>query len=158
MTLDGGPGTPGTPSASGTSGEVVPVVRDRLTGVAAGSGVCADCARELRVRVFEVQAPDSARRVLGRRCAARATGWAAGRLEREVERAARLVVLEGRRVVVADLFPVLAGAVYPQALWDVLSTAVGEDRWWDGRGPAHDGMYPDWQSYVQAMLTQRAST
>jgi hypothetical protein len=67
-----------------------------LTGITLGSGQCDRCGRELG-RVFGVRWPDGTEQTLGRRCAAKATGWAAGAVEREAARLRRLAERDERR-------------------------------------------------------------
>lgn len=67
-----------------------------LTGITATSGQCDRCGRELG-RIFGVRWPDGSEQNLGRRCAAKATGWAAGAVEREAARLRRLAERDARR-------------------------------------------------------------
>ena len=67
-----------------------------LTGITLDNGQCDRCHRELG-RVFSVRWPAGAEQTLGRRCAAQATGWAAGAVEREAARLRWLAEREVRR-------------------------------------------------------------
>jgi len=67
-----------------------------LTGITSTQGQCEACGRELG-RVFTVRYTDGTIAELGRRCAAKATGWAAGAVEREVNRLAWVAARDARR-------------------------------------------------------------
>jgi hypothetical protein len=67
-----------------------------LTGITHDAGQCDRCGRELG-RIFGVRWPDGTEQSLGRRCAAKATGWAAGAVEREAARLRWLADRDARR-------------------------------------------------------------
>ena len=72
-----------------------------LTGIAKGAGQCDCCSRRITQRVFEVEHPTLGTANLGRRCAAKATGYQATAIERELARIARMAELDRRRDIVA---------------------------------------------------------
>jgi hypothetical protein len=67
-----------------------------LTGITSEQGQCDACGRELG-RVFSVRYQNGTEGTLGRRCAAKATGWAVGAVEREANRTAWLAARDEKR-------------------------------------------------------------
>ena len=142
-----------------------------LTGIGHTSGSCEACGRELTQRVFQVDWPDGTQELLGRRCAAKATGYAAGAVERAAAIAARLIEHDARRETIRKAFPALvaardeAAAAYLAAraagintetlpyskAATLIGTAVAEDSWWGGRGWT---AYPSWQAYLTECSTR----
>jgi hypothetical protein len=118
----------------------------KLTGITKGEGQCECCSRALTQRVFEVSHPAHGAVALGRRCAAKATGYKPNAVERAAAAAARWAELETRRAVVAAAYPAM------DVNGHVLSTAVTTDCWWGGRGWA---AYSTWAEYVDT-CTARA--
>lgn len=115
----------------------------RLTGITRGSGSCDRCSRELTQRVFAVtHKVTGAELFLGRRCAAKATGYPTNAVERQVMIALRIAEVDRRQAIVAAAFPVSAAAEYPAAEYHLVSTAVTEDMFWGGR---RDG---GWRDYL----------
>lgn len=62
----------------------------KLTGITAGAGQCDCCGRAITVRRFQVRYTDGTEATLGRACCAKATGYAAARMDREAEATRRL--------------------------------------------------------------------
>jgi hypothetical protein len=145
-----------------------------LTGIAKGAGQCDCCSRRITQRVFEVSHPTLGVAALGRRCAAKATGYPATAIERELARIARMAELDRRRDIVATEFPELAAAyeacaaAYRQAVADgrnpeaaraltwsseveIFQTAYQVDCWWGGRGWA---AYDTYGEYITECLTR----
>lgn len=146
----------------------------KLTGIDAQTGQCDCCSRQLTQRVFQVAHPDHGALSLGRRCAAKATGWAASAIEREQARIVRLAEVARRREIIAAERPVFAGHLADMLAWQALtdeqrrnasrrdwdaayghlselfSTAATEDSWWGGRGWT---AYATWVEYVDAHLS-----
>ncbi len=102
----------------------------RLTGIERAAGSCDACGRELTQRVFSVvdKATGTVALELGRRCAAKATGYPANAIERQVAVAAR--------------FPTFAAAEYPALEYHLCATAATEDMWWNGG--RRDGQWVDY--------------
>lgn len=119
----------------------------RLTGIQHAKGACENCGRELTVRVFQVAYPDGSVQSLGRRCAAKATGYKPNLVEREAARAARLAETARRRAIVL--------AAYPGLDPTIASKAACNDGWWGAR--LDPRCYGTWQDYVEAMLARKAS-
>jgi hypothetical protein len=66
-----------------------------LVGISAAEGqTCQDCGRELTARMFQVRTAEGHLLVLGRRCAAYATGYPTSRLEHEARRIALLDAMD----------------------------------------------------------------
>ncbi len=115
----------------------------RLTGITRGSGNCDRCARELTQRVFAVTHKVTGDELfLGRRCAARATGYPTNAVERQVMIALRTAEVERRRAIVAEAFPESAAAEYPAVEYHLFWTSITEDMFWGGR---RDG---EWRDYL----------
>ena len=114
-----------------------------LTGVQAEQGGCDCCARRITQRVFHVHHDTYGDMLLGRRCAARATGYAVNRLERAEAGARRGIVMAARRALVLAAYPSVASdlAAYEGGtpafeiagigLVHRVRTAITEDRMWD---------------------------
>ena len=150
---------------SSTSAPVHVLGTATLTGIGYTTGNCEACGRELTQRVFQVRYPDGTEVLLGRRCAVKATGYAAGAVEREATAAARRDVLAARMATVQETFPLLVAArdkaaaaymaardngVNPETLpysaaASLLGTVVAEDSWWGGRGWT---AYDSWSEYL----------
>lgn len=118
----------------------------KLTGITKGEGQCECCSRALTQRVFEVSHPAHGAVALGRRCAAKATGYKPNAVEKAAAQAARLTECARRREIVAAAYPTM------DPFGDVPSTAVTTDCWWGGRGWA---AYATWAEYIDA-CTARA--
>ncbi len=115
----------------------------RLTGITRGAGNCDRCARELTQRVFAVTHKTTGEELfLGRRCAARATGYPTTAVERQAMMALRLAEVDRRQAIVAADFPESAAAEYPTAAYHLFWTAVTEDMFWDGRRAG------EWRDYL----------
>lgn len=143
----------------------------QLTGIGYTESSCECCARRITQRVFQVQHPRHGIALLGRRCAAKATGYKPNAIERAAEAAARTLELDRRRAIVADSYPALAEAQTHRiaamaqaradgfegsyAGWtresDLFSTAVTEDAWWGGRGYS---AYATWAEYLDNCLAR----
>lgn len=142
----------------------------RLTGITQTSGQCDCCTRPLTQRVFAViDTSTGTEYALGRRCAAKATGYAPNAVEREARIAARLVEIDRRRKVIAAAFPTVAAAwaardveyarvkaaghstdrVYGTQAAHVGDTALCEDAWWGGHNRT---AYATWQGYITANI------
>lgn len=90
--------------------------------------MCADCDRELTARLFTVTCvATGAVRVVGARCAAKATGFKVNALEREIRRVARMAETARRRAVLAAEY----GATIDPAVGSVFTEAVVWDEMWD---------------------------
>lgn len=131
----------------------------RLTGITRTSGQCDACSRELTQRVFSVAHKVTGETLdLGRRCAAKATGYPTTRVEREAAVALRVAEVARRREVIAAEFPAVAQAWAERPYGEYGSqaailgeTAATEDMWWNGRG----GAYATWQEYLTTNLDAR---
>lgn len=115
----------------------------RLTGIVKTAGECEACSREITQRVFVVANAAGAELGLGRRCAAKATGYAANAVEREAARAARLAEVNRRYAIIA--------AEFPHVDDDLRMVAATEDAWWGGRGNSRG----TWQEYLAHHSAQR---
>lgn len=138
-----------------------------LTGITAGAGQCDCCTRRVTQRVFQVAHPDHGAAHLGRRCAAKATGYPTTAVERMAARAVRRAEITRRRVTVAAEYPDLAAdwadfealcrarraegydpSQIRQPVGALLfQEATIEDSWWGGRGRT---AYPDYHAYIAA--------
>lgn len=142
-----------------------------LTGITPGAGQCDCCSRRITQRVFEVSHPRHGLAQLGRRCAAKATGYAASAIERELARVARCAEIARRRAIIAAAYPIFTQVYADMLAWQGMSdeernaapdrhpgadymrlyerftTAATVDCWWGGRGYA---AYATWQEYVEA--------
>ncbi len=142
----------------------------RLTGITSTTGQCDCCTRNLTQRVFAVAHKTTGGELtLGRRCAAKATGYAVTAVEREARIAARLAEIKHRTAIVATAYPHIAAAwaardaacsrlraagrdttsCYGDHTAIVGSTAVTEDRLWSGRDTTRFG---NWRAYLDANL------
>jgi hypothetical protein len=129
----------------------------RLTGITSTSGQCDACSRELTQRVFSVAHKTTGATLdLGRRCAAKATGYPTTRIEREAAVALRVAEMARRREIIAAEFPVVAEAwaartpgEYGTKAAILGDTASTEDMWWNGR---QGGAYATWQEYLTVNL------
>lgn len=120
----------------------------RLTGITTGTGNCDHCNRELTQRVFTVAHKTTGETLdLGRRCAAKATGYAANAVERQAAIAARIAEVNRRCDIIAAAFPDLAiEAQDPHSTaYYIFYTAATEDGWWGGRSKARG----TWQQYLE---------
>lgn len=134
----------------------------QFIGRAAQRGQCGKCGRELGTTYALVI--DGAEVTYGRRCAARAMGWATTRVEMEAKRAYRIAETTRRREIVLAAFPALA-PVWEAHLADnadrraaglcprigddyripVIQDAYCSDHLWSGRGMT-------WQEYIESQL------
>lgn len=116
----------------------------RLTGITAGSGNCDRCNRELTQRVFAVaHKTTGAEMFLGRRCAAKATGYATTAVEREAARVVRIAEVNRRLAIIAVDYPTYSAVTdYQRGEYHVIATAATEDMFWGGR---RDG---EWRDYL----------
>lgn len=129
----------------------------RLTGITRTSGQCDACSRELTQRVFSVAHRVTGETLdLGRRCAAKATGYPTTRVEREAAVALRVAEVARRREIIGAAFPVVAQAWAERPYGEYGSkaailgdTASTEDMWWNGRT---GGAYATWQDYLTINL------
>lgn len=136
----------------------------KLAGIEATAGQCDCCSRALTQRVFTVSHPELGKRQLGRRCAAKATGYAPTALDRQLASALRIAEVARRVEIVAAAFPAAAAELataqnaYTEsgegAYWAALTpaaqrmqNATTEDAWWGGRGWT---AYANWQEYMVA--------
>jgi uncharacterized protein (DUF2237 family) len=117
----------------------------KLTGITRDSGCCDRCDRDLGL-IFQVVYPDGSTASLGRKCAAKATGFRPDRVAQAAKAAARLTLVAAR---VRQ-----AAAVYPTALPDDVHQAATDDRLWDGTGYAHRGGFADWRDYLAGMAAR----
>lgn len=115
----------------------------RLTGITQGAGNCDNCARELTQRVFAVtHKVTGAKLLLGRRCAARATGYPTTAVERQAMVALRIAEVDRRQAMVAAAFPESAAVTdYTRAEYHLFWTAVTENMFWGGY---RDGQWRDY--------------
>jgi hypothetical protein len=141
-----------------------------LTGIQSTTGECDCCSRRITQRVFEVNHPQHGTALLGRRCAAKATGYAVTAIERQAQVAARIVEIARRVETVRAEFPTLvaeydafrtecraireAGGGNPQSLrqpvgFTLTQTVAVQDSWWGGRGWT---AYATWQDYLAANI------
>ena len=118
----------------------------RLTGITKGSGNCDACNRELTQRVFTVTHKTTGETMdLGRRCAAKATGYPTTAVEREAARALRIAEVNRRHAIVAAEFPQYAAVTdFNTAEYHLIGTAVTEDTFWNGG--RRDG---EWRDYLR---------
>lgn len=142
----------------------------RLTGITKATGQCDCCARNLTQRVFAVAHKTTGEELaLGRRCAAKATGYAVTTVERQAAIAARIAEVARRRTVIAASYPQVAkawadrdrlvetrraqnldvSAVYGDKPAYLGDTAAYEDSWWGGPGT---NRYTTWQDYLGGNL------
>ncbi len=143
----------------------------KLTGIAATTGSCDCCTRQIRQRVFSVAHPDGTTAQLGRRCAAKATGYRYNRLEAAERSARRVAEMRRREEIVAAAYPAL-GAEYAAAnenartarasgesgesiyrFFDggcaLFQTATTEDGWWGDRNRT---AFESWEAYLDHYL------
>lgn len=76
----------------------------KLIGIEMGRGACDHYDRELSLRKFRVNV-DGETLILGRRCAAKATGFNPAKVDREAQRIARIALTAERRGTVSAEFP-----------------------------------------------------
>ena len=76
----------------------------KLLGIEMGRGTCDHCDRELSLHRFRVNV-DGETLTLGRRCAAKATGFNPAKVDHEAQRIARLALTAERRGTVSSAFP-----------------------------------------------------
>ncbi len=117
----------------------------RLTGIVKGAGNCDACGRELSQRVFTVAHKETGATLdLGRRCAAKATGYPTTAIERQAAMALRIAEVARRRKVVAAEFPQFSAVTdFNTAEYHLIGTAVTEDMFWNGG--RRDG---EWRDYL----------
>ena len=139
----------------------------KLTGIQATTGACECCARRITQRVFEVVHPVHGSAFLGRRCAAKATGYTVNMVERMAAVEARVAEVARRREVIRAEFPDMVAVhdafldearaartagrnpdTLPQpTAFRMVQTVATEDGWWGDRNRT---AYPTWQAYVAA--------
>jgi hypothetical protein len=107
-------------------------------GRAAQRGECMKCGRELGM-TYALRLNGKAV-TYGRRCAARAMGWATSRVEMAAIQAERADELARRRAVIAAERPDMADVPF-----HLVATAAAQDCWWGGRGWA---AFATWQEYL----------
>lgn len=124
----------------------------KLTGITNGAGQCECCSRRLTQRVFQVAHPDGTVVQLGRRCAAKATGYAVSAIERQLRVALRVAEVRRREAIIRAAYPELGeayDATQQTGRWtgeaELFSTAATEDGWWGDRNRT---AFPTWQAYV----------
>lgn len=119
--------------------------KPRLIGIEAAPGTCDRCDKELSKRRFIVQDGDQ-RLILGKKCAARITGWKFSEVDRQARMAARATVIADRRGRLLAEFPALTVA---QTSSDVargnviIGDVVASDWAWRG---------DEWRAFVQRHL------
>lgn len=102
-----------------------------LTGITQTTGQCECCSRRLTQRVFQVTSTETGEvRELGRRCAAKVTGFKVDRVEREARIAARCAVIAERRATLTARYPHLA----TERFEDFFGEAVCSDYLWNTDG------------------------
>jgi hypothetical protein len=109
----------------------------KFTGVVAGAGTCDACSRECTQRVFTVEHRETGVKLdLGRRCAAKATGYPTTAIEREAARAARLAEVDRREAICAAAYPALAAidaaGDFMADGYGLIRVAATEDMFWEG--------------------------
>jgi hypothetical protein len=101
-----------------------------LVGITAAQGqTCQDCGRELTARMFEVRTAEGHLLILGRKCAAHATGYPTTRIEHEAARAAAAEA-EGRRIASLTFAEYLAELAASYGKDHLSNVAAGEDVEW----------------------------
>ncbi len=115
----------------------------KLTGIVAGAGSCDRCTRELRQRVFTVTHKTTGDILtLGRRCAAKATGWATTAVEPQARAADRIAEVNRRLAIIAVDFPIYSQVTdYQRGEYHLIATAATEDMFWGGY---RDGQWVDY--------------
>lgn len=83
--------------------------KPRLIGIEMTGGACERCDKELAKVRFVVRDGDRLM-VLGKKCAAKVTGWKSNEVERQARQAVRAVVLAERRERLTAEFPTLSDA------------------------------------------------
>lgn len=80
----------------------------KLLGIRKGQGNCEHCSRELTARLFTVETDNGQTVQLGRRCAAKATGYKVNQVEQEARRIVRMAETARRRQIISAEYPTLS--------------------------------------------------